>query len=101
MFLFFLHFVGLLFHRVILMSGSALSPIAVGSLGLAKGRELAKRFGTAVKCPHEPPSEMLNCLRQTPLEDFLESDVRLERKRHTAVIEQTSFFFFIKLSLLL
>jgi hypothetical protein len=60
------------------MSGSALSPIAVGTIGLSHGKELAKRFGSTVKCPHEPPSEMLNCLRQTPLEDFLESDVSNE-----------------------
>lgn len=63
---------GLLFHRAILMSGSALSPIVSG---LSNGRDLAKRFADRVKCPLKPPSEMLHCLRKIPLQHFIESEV--------------------------
>jgi len=64
---------GLLFHRVILMSGSALSPLVSG---LSNGQDLAKRFADKVKCPTKPPSTMLHCLRQIPLQHFVESEVR-------------------------
>lgn len=62
----------LLFHRVILMSGSALSPLSVG---LSNGKDLAKKFAARVKCPIEPPSNMLQCLRKVPLQYFLQSEV--------------------------
>lgn len=54
------------------MSGSAFSPLASG---LSNGRELARRFAADVKCPIEPPSTMLHCLRQVPLQYFTESEV--------------------------
>jgi len=62
----------LLFQRVILMSGSALSPLKVS---LTNGKELARKFASAVKCPVQPPSNMLECLRQIPLQYFLDSEV--------------------------
>ena len=88
-------FSGLLFHRVILMSGSALSPwahvsaMAGSSLGssaastaatisLTNGKDVAKRFAQRVKCPSEPPSSMLQCLRQIPLQYYVESEVRVD-----------------------
>lgn len=54
------------------MSGSALSPLVSG---LSNGRDLAKRFADRVKCPMKPPSSMLHCLRQIPLQHFVESEV--------------------------
>lgn len=63
---------GLLFHRVILSSGSALSPLTAD---LSKGPLLARKFAGKVKCPTEPSSTMLQCLRDLPLKYFLESEV--------------------------
>ncbi|CAG7785284.1 unnamed protein product, partial [Allacma fusca] len=85
---------GLLFHRVILMSGSALSPWAHASamatsssvamassastaatISLTNGKDVAKRFAQRVKCPSAPPSSMLECLRQIPLQFYVESEL--------------------------
>ena len=87
-------FSGLLFHRVILMSGSALSPWAhvsamagsssgsaastAATISLTNGKDVAKRFAQRVKCPSEPPSSMLQCLRQIPLQYYVESEVRVD-----------------------
>ncbi|KAI5716941.1 hypothetical protein M8J76_014934 [Diaphorina citri] len=64
--------VGLLFHRAILMSGSALSPWALVRDPARYARQVAKHAA----CPRDlSHTELLKCLREKPLELLLSTPV--------------------------
>ena len=67
-------FAGLLFRRVVLMSGSALSPWAQASAPLNTSRKLASNLG----CPAAPPHQAVDCLRKIPLQTLLKQSHALE-----------------------
>ncbi|XP_055926942.1 neuroligin-4, X-linked-like isoform X2 [Argiope bruennichi] len=60
-----------LFHRAIMMSGSALSPWAI-----ARDANLyAQQIGRTVGCPTNQPAKLLECLRQRSVKDILRVDI--------------------------
>ena len=65
---------GLLFRRVVLMSGSALSPWAQASAPLNTPRRLTASLG----CPPGPAHQTVDCLRRTPLQTLLKQSHALE-----------------------
>lgn len=63
---------GVLFHRAILMSGSALSPWALVHQPARYAAQVAHYVGCA---PTLPSSHLLNCLREKPLEILLATPI--------------------------
>lgn len=56
-----------LFHRVILMSGSALSSMAIARDAMT----YASHFGKVLNCPHEDNKVMVECLKGKSVDDIL------------------------------
>ncbi|XP_054273018.1 neuroligin-4, Y-linked-like [Macrosteles quadrilineatus] len=63
---------GLLFHRAILMSGSALSPWALVREPARFARQVAKHVNCSPEMPHP---HLLKCLRERPLEALLSTPI--------------------------
>lgn len=63
---------GLLFHRAILMSGSALSPWALVREPARFARQVAKHANCSPELPHP---HLLKCLRERPLEALLSTPI--------------------------
>jgi neuroligin len=68
---------GLLFHRVILMSGSALSPWARATSPHNTSRSLA----AGLNCPTSPPHNTVRCLREASLESLLNMSKSIHSRR--------------------
>lgn len=65
---------GLLFHRVILMSGSSLSPWALVKEPSTYARQVAQSVNCSFQLPHQI---LLKCLRDRPLESLLNVTVQV------------------------
>lgn len=65
---------GLLFHRVILMSGSSLSPWALVKEPSTYARQVAQYVNCSFQLPHQI---LLKCLRDRPLESLLNVTVQV------------------------
>lgn len=63
---------GLLFHRAILMSGSALSPWALVKDPARFARQVARHANCSPEMPHP---HLLKCLRERPLDAILSTPV--------------------------
>lgn len=63
---------GLLFHRAILMSGSALSPWAMVREPARFARQVAKHANCSPELPHP---HLLKCLRERPLDALLSTPI--------------------------
>lgn len=66
--------VGLLFHRVILMSGSSLSPWALVREPSVYARQVAEAANCSFQLPHHI---LLKCLRDRPLEVLVNISVQV------------------------
>ncbi|XP_050443567.1 uncharacterized protein LOC126847405 [Adelges cooleyi] len=64
-----------LFHKAILQSGSPLCPWAVAPPG--KMREYTQALTTITGCQHNSSAEILQCLRNLPASDFIQSQLKL------------------------
>ncbi|XP_077986320.1 carboxylesterase 1C-like [Glandiceps talaboti] len=60
-----------LFHRGIMQSGTALLEVGF-MIGNEKVNKIAHGLGKLVNCDKETSEELLECLRSTPMEDFLD-----------------------------
>lgn len=67
-----LQFAGLLFHRAILMSGSALSPWALVQTPVHYAHQVARHANCSPDLPHP---HLLKCLRDRPLEALLSTPI--------------------------
>ncbi|XP_077986322.1 acetylcholinesterase-like [Glandiceps talaboti] len=60
-----------LFQRGIMQSGTAMMELTV-TIGNEKANKIAHGLGKLVNCEKETSEELLECLRSTPMEDFLD-----------------------------
>jgi len=78
---------GLLFHRVILMSGSALSPWARAT----NPHNTSKGLAAALNCPTSPPHNMVRCLRDTSVRELLNASQSLQSSNRFEVLFGPSY----------
>lgn len=64
----------MLFHRAILLSGSPLSPLSMVRDPVYYGHQVAKLVNCSPDLQH---LQLLNCLRDTPLEQLLNTELRV------------------------
>lgn len=60
-----------LFHRVILLSGSALSPWAA----VHDPNDLRVKVAEQLECPHEGNTDIAECLQKVPLEALMDVEL--------------------------
>lgn len=72
--LFFFFIFPVLFHRAILLSGSPLSPLSLVRDPVYYGHQVAKLVNCSPDLSH---SHLLNCLRDTPLEQLLNTQLNV------------------------
>ncbi|XP_042905768.2 neuroligin-1 [Parasteatoda tepidariorum] len=62
-----------LFHRAIMLSGSALSPWAIAR----EANQYAQKLSSTLECPINDPAITLECLRQRSVSDILGVDIKV------------------------